>query len=79
MPSDYEPLNQRLLKVGARDECVMCGHNEWIGIGRDRTQLILLPIANELDEWETGNALGVAGWACGNCGFIRLHALDVLS
>ena len=79
MPIDYKPLNERLLAVGARAECLICGHNNWVGLGPDRTEFTLLPTANELDEWETGRALAVATWACANCGFLRLHSLDILS
>jgi hypothetical protein len=79
MPISYEPLNERLSQIGARADCVMCGHNKWAGFGLDQISLGFVPMLDEVDKWIPGRGFTAAGWVCSNCGFVRLHALDVPS
>jgi len=35
--------------VGARAECAMCGHYEWVALGPDQTEFALLPLGKALN------------------------------
>jgi len=78
-------LAKALDKRGAKLECPVCGKKEWLpmGISGELETLVLMPGVRA----DTGGIAGVveldwgypvAGFYCGNCGFVRLHRLDAL-
>lgn len=80
MDLDYERLIERLYAKGARTDCVMCGKDEWRGLGTSSTaQTMLLTTVGEGGQVDPKTGFQVMGWACDNCGFVRLHSLDVLA
>ncbi len=77
---DYQTLNDRLYERGTRGDCAMCGHNDWGGLGRaDVAEVVSLSSPPPGGEYTAGHGHGAYGWACRNCGFIRLHAITVLA
>jgi hypothetical protein len=79
---DFEALSNTLYEKGARGNCAMCGQNNWAVLGPSPTSKplpIVLHAVQKDGSMELGRGVGAAGWVCGNCGFIRLHALDVLA
>ena len=77
---DYKTLNDRLLEKGARADCAMCGENDWRGLGEgDEAELVAVPTPVPGGGYAAGYGHGAYGWACNNCGFVRLHAVIVLA
>jgi hypothetical protein len=75
----YERLIERLYEKGARSDCAMCGEDNWRGLGTVTTaQPMLLATVGEDGHVDPKTGFQVMGWACDNCGFVRLHSLDVL-
>ncbi len=77
---DYQMLNDRLYEKGARSDCAMCGHNDWGGLGEAaEAEVVSLASPPPGGEYTAGHGHAAYGWACKNCGFIRLHAVMVLA
>jgi predicted RNA-binding Zn-ribbon protein involved in translation (DUF1610 family) len=75
MGIDVAKIDVKLADKGARQECPMCSSREWTS---DDT-----PAAVNAADPDSGNAILGAMvpaviFVCRNCGFIRLHALDVV-
>jgi hypothetical protein len=49
-----------------------------MGLGKADPANVVLAMEREDGSFEAGTGFTVLGWACGNCGFIRLHSLEVL-
>jgi len=72
---DVAHLDVRLSDAGAREECSICGRVNWTvdddpagvtALDPDSGEAVLVP------------AVPAIIMVCRNCGFIRLHAIDVL-
>lgn len=75
MKVDAGKLEVRLSDKGARQECPSCGDIKWL-VDDD-------PAALNATDGKTGEvlldaALDAAVMVCRNCGFVRLHAVQVL-
>ena len=68
---DARELENFFTSRGADRDCPICGHDgKWARIEADTD--LQLPTATGM------GAIDVAAVLCENCGFIRLHALDVM-
>ena len=68
-----------LKRLGVQARCSVCQANSWGGIGKEGAELAAHVQAIDLDgEITPGAGLECAALICTNCGYIRLHALQVL-
>jgi hypothetical protein len=75
MKIDVAKLDLELAHKGARQECPVCGELEWLA---DDTPAAVSAADVDSDEVVMSEALLAAILVCRNCGFIRLHAANVL-
>jgi hypothetical protein len=70
-------IGERLERVGAKRECPVCDHVSW---GVSPGTFALIPIENGklMVGREFGRASALQAVVCNNCGFVRLHAIDIL-
>jgi hypothetical protein len=66
-------ISERLELVGAKGECPVCERISW---GVSPATFALIPIEN--GQIMIANAAAVRALTCNNCGFVRLHAIDIL-
>ena len=68
---DSRELNNFLTARGADSDCPACGHDgQWAGIEGDQDL--------KLSTADGAGQISVAGMICQNCGFVRLHSVDVI-
>ena len=76
-PDHPDPQVQRLLEavnaIGVNIECPSCGHPEWAPFGGT----VVLPLSGAQPDPEPEGAECLP-LACKRCGFVRLHAAQVL-
>jgi predicted RNA-binding Zn-ribbon protein involved in translation (DUF1610 family) len=75
MKIDVQKLDVKLADKGASQECPVCGGIHWTA---DGTPAAVHAIDPDEGEVNLGTAVPAAIFVCSNCGFIRLHALDVV-
>ena len=80
-----EDLVRVLDERGARLECPVCDRNEWLSMslsGEMETLVLLTGLRSVSGEIAATVNLNwgfpVVGVYCSNCGYVRLHRLDVL-
>jgi hypothetical protein len=77
---DNETFIDRLRETGSREDCVMCGQNDWRGFGEAaNAERVALPTPLPDGSYHTAHGHGAYGMACANCGFIRLHAVSIIA
>jgi hypothetical protein len=77
---DFQTLAVRLHERGARPDCVMCGQNNWTAFGEPAQAQIIILIAPTPDgSYVVNHGHASYGYACENCGFIRLHATHAIA
>jgi hypothetical protein len=76
---DWKEIDNRLQARGVRRECPMCDSVEWnagdrglLLVSFDKGTLHLDPAAGAVQGVECASV------TCANCGFVRLHSLEVL-
>ncbi len=78
MPT-YEELRTQLNARGADQSCPICRHHRWLELGGNSDpEPIVLATVQAKGSVKAGRGYGVVGWSCGNCGFVRLHTMDIL-
>jgi predicted RNA-binding Zn-ribbon protein involved in translation (DUF1610 family) len=71
---DWRDLDNKLSSRGVSRVCPICGHDEaWLHAER----VVALALVEEEAE-APGRAVQAAALGCENCGYIRLHNLQVL-
>jgi predicted RNA-binding Zn-ribbon protein involved in translation (DUF1610 family) len=75
MKIDTTQLDIKLADKGANQKCPVCGRPNWTV---DDDPAAVNAIDPDTDEILLGTALPAAVMVCKNCGFIRLHAVEVL-
>jgi hypothetical protein len=68
-PNPVSRLTDAVGRSGARLECPSCGHSGWQAFEHP----VVLPAASP-----AGEGLGALALACSRCGFVRLHAAQIL-
>jgi hypothetical protein len=77
---DHETLMNRLGELNVNAKCPSCDtYPKWHGLGAVDTETILLHSIRPQGRAKLGEGFGVVGVVCGACGFVRLHALDVIA
>jgi hypothetical protein len=76
---DWKEMYNRLQARGVQRECPMCNSPEW-NAGTRGVLLISFDEGTLHLDPHGGNVQGVecASVICANCGFVRLHSLEVL-
>ncbi len=76
---EYERLFTRLGELDTNARCPSCdGIHKWHGLGGDAPEPLVLASIQKDGSVRADVGFGVVGPACSNCGFVRLHALDVI-
>ena len=75
MKIDVGRLDLTLADRGARKDCLACGKVDWTV---DDDPAAVVAANPETGEAVLGASLPAAIMVCRNCGYIRLHAVDVL-
>jgi hypothetical protein len=75
MKIDVSKLDIALAHKEATNTCPFCTRREWT---TDDTPTALTPADPDADEPVEGAGMPAAVMVCTHCGFVRLHALDVL-
>ncbi len=77
MPMNPQELEQALVARGVTENvCPVCDGDDWIINDTEGAIQLTDPQTREVNF---GKAMPVTIMACKNCGFIRLHATDLLS
>ena len=78
---DHETLMTRLGELNVNAKCPSCNaYPKWHGLGAvESTETILLHSIQPNGKVDLGLGFGVVGVVCSACGFVRLHALDVIA
>lgn len=81
-PSNSPDLWDKIVDRGGQAACPSCGQASWQGFGDPgnlSVALLAIPRHNEMVEaGSQRNILAVWPFICTNCGFVRLHAHEVL-
>jgi hypothetical protein len=86
MTVTQDMLSNALDARGAKPDCPMCDQNQWLSMSLSG-EMETLVLHTGLRASDTGGSAGrvdldsgfaVVGLYCSNCGFLRLHRLDVL-
>jgi hypothetical protein len=74
-----ELLAQRLSNAGCRPDCPICGCEEWMSLTQDE-ELVLTEVATRRPDRPAITDTSLAAYLviCSGCGFVRLHATNVL-
>ena len=71
---DWRDVDNKLSSRGVKRECPICGHDEpWLHAER-----VIGLVLVEDDGRMRDRHVQAAGLGCENCGFLRLHNLQVL-
>jgi hypothetical protein len=73
---DFDQIRAQLNAKGAGRACPACGVNDWI-FGAENA--LLQAVADDFTVQAIGRGYGLVPVICGNCGYVRLHNLDVLT
>ena len=75
MKIEVPELDARLADRGARQDCPICGRLEWTV---DQAPAALNGMDPDTEEILLNVGVSAAILVCKNCGFIRLHSVEVL-
>ena len=73
---DFRELHNRLRGRGAADECTICGAARWMPGGAG--VLLLTVHEDRQPAVELDRGLECQAWICTSCGYVRLHAPQIL-